>query len=339
LTAGDGSPATPICSTTRPVRADTVRRLVPLVGLVLLVALFAQLGPERILSLLLSLGGNLLVIIAMFACHECVRAVALSRCLFPGHRPHFRQLLRIRFLGELAGALTRTGPFVAEPARAWMLAGQAVHGAHAYGAAAGELIANSCTSALVTIVAIGFTLRTRALSGQLFALSQVLLWGSITYVVVAVVALAWRVHVIGAILRLARTLPLVGRRLRTDPIQVRQIEDAIMHALIDRPVSLVQVLLLEILAQSILVFEIYWTIQSMGVAVSGSTALLVEALTKAANVIQFFGVTEAGYAVVLNWLGLTAAVGFTLSLVKLLRSLTASALGLGLLARIDRSLQ
>jgi hypothetical protein len=112
-----------------------------------------------------------------------------------------------------------------------------------------------------------------------------------------------------------------------------------MHALIDRPATLVQVLLLEILAQSILVFEIYWTIQSMGVAVSASTALLVEALTKAANVVQFFGVTEAGYAVVFNWLGLTAAVGFTLSVVKLLRSLTASALGLGLLMQIDRRMR
>lgn len=315
---------------------DRLRRLMPLAGFVLLAALFVQLGPGRIIDLLVALGGNLAVVAVLFAVHECVRALALNRCLAPGHRPPFRQLLRIRLLGEAAGALTRTGPFLAEPARAWMLAGQAARGAHAFGAAISELIVSSCTSAMVTVGAILFALRTRGLDGHVFALSQGLVWVSLGYVAAAVVALGTRLHLIGAVLGLASGLPVVGRRLQTNPVEIRQMEDAIIHTLRDRPSTLIQVLLLEVVAQSILVFEIYWTIRSMGVAVTASTALLVEALTKAANLVQFVGVTEAGYAVVFNWLGMTAAVGFTLSLVKLLRSLTVSGLGIGLLTRIDR---
>jgi hypothetical protein len=317
-------------------RADAFRWIPVIGGLVLLVVLFAQLGPGRIVSLLLALGGNFLIIAGLFASHECVRALAVGRCLSPGHRPHFRKLLRIRFLGEAAGTLTRTGQFVAEPARAWMLAGQVVHGAHAYGAAISELIANSCTSAVITIVAIEFALRPREVNRQALVLSQVILWISVGYVAVAALALASRFYLIGTVLRLVNALPGIGRPLRTDPVRVKQMEDVIMHALTHRPAILVQILLLELLAQTILVVEIYWTIRSMGQPISARTALLVEALTKAANVIQFVGATEAGYALVFNWLGLSAAVGFALSLVKLLRSLSVAAIGLGLLAQTDR---
>ena len=173
-------------------------------------------------------------------------------------------------LGEAAGALTRTGPFAAEPARAWMLAGQTIHGVHAYSAVISQLIANSCTSALVTTVVCGFALWRSHLNAQLIALSEVLVWVSLGYVVVAVVALASRVYLIGGILRVVGMLPLVGRRLRTDPAQVRQMEDAVIHTLTDRRMTLVQVLLLELLAQSILVFEIYWIIRSMGLEIWGA---------------------------------------------------------------------
>src|SRR5262245_34357707 len=100
---------------------ETTRRLAVLGGgVVLLVVLFAQLGPARILSLLLALGANFLVIVAVFGCHECVRALAVGRCLAADQRPRFHRLLRIRFLGEAVGTLTRTGMLGAEPARAWM---------------------------------------------------------------------------------------------------------------------------------------------------------------------------------------------------------------------------
>jgi hypothetical protein len=321
-----------------PPSPQVFRRIAPIGGLLLLAVLFAQLGPGRILSLLLALGVNFLVIVLIFGCHECVRAAAISRCFPSSGSPPYRRLLRIRFLGEIAGTLTRTGPFVAEPARAWMLAGQATHGAHAYGAAVSELIANSCMSALVSVGAIAFAWATRDLHGQVYVLSVVVFWSSLVYVTAIVVALALRVRLIGPLLRLASRLPGVGKRLKANPRKVEQMEDAIIHILRDRPATLGQILVLEVLAQSILVFEIYWTIRSMGPVISIGTALLIEALSKAPNVIQFVGITEAGYAVVFNWLGMTAAVGFTLSIVRLLRSVTASALGLGFLHGLDRSL-
>jgi hypothetical protein len=60
-------------------------------------------------------------------------------------------------------------------------------------------------------------------------------------------------------------------------------------------------------------------------------------MTRAVTAVQFVGATEVGFAVVFTWLGMPAAVGFTLSLVKTLRSLTAAGIGIGLLPGGDRS--
>src|SRR5262245_46921533 len=139
-------------------RTDTARVLTLGGGCVLLVLLVAQLGPGRILSLLSTLGPNFLVIVAFFGGHECVRAHAVCLCFPAEHRPSWRRVLRIRFLGEAVGTLTRTGSFGAEPTRAWMLAGDAGTGRHGYEAAASELIVNSCTSSAISVAVAGAVL-------------------------------------------------------------------------------------------------------------------------------------------------------------------------------------
>jgi hypothetical protein len=313
-------------------RRDYLRLLVPVAGVALLAVLFVQLGPSRILWLLQAIGWNLPVIVAIYASHECVRAVAVSRCLPAEHRPPLRRLLWIRFMGESVRSLTHTGPFLAEPARAWMLAKQGVSGAHAYAASVSEFIANSTLSSLFTVVVLGFVLRTVTLSRPLTVLAEVLVGISLGYVVVVVIALATRTYLIGGIVARVGRLPRIGHRLRVDPAQVRKMEDSIMRVLRDNPATTVQVVLLEIVAQIILVVELYWSIRSMGVPITLDGAATVEALTKLANVIQFVGATEGGYVVVFTWLGMAGAVGFTLSLVKRVRGLAVAALGLGTLA-------
>lgn len=309
-------------------RAHWFRWLSILGGFALLGVLFVRLGPERIVSLFRSMGPNLLIVIAIFGCHECVRALALSRCVLPDHRPPFRRLLWIRFFGEAVKTLTHTGPFVSEPARAWMLARQGLHGVHAYGAAVSEFVANSTASALVTVLVLGFVLRMFELNRQALVLAHVLVWISLAYMIATVVALVGRFYLIGAIVKGVGALPLIGRRLRVDPARVREMEDAIMLVLRDRPTTAATIVLLELTAQTIIVFELYWSLRSMQVGITVGKALLVEALTKLANTIQFVGATEGSYALVFSWLGMTAAVGFTLSLVKRLRSLVVAALGL-----------
>src|SRR5262249_52664658 len=142
-------------------------------------------------------------------------------------RPRFHRLLRIRFLGEAVGTLTRTGMFSAEPTRAWMLAGQTGPGTHAYSAAVGELIANSCTWAFVSCLVTGWLLSSGTVHGPIKVVCHVLLWASLVYVVAAAWAISARVYLIGLILRGIGALPLVGPKLRTDRARVRAVEDGV----------------------------------------------------------------------------------------------------------------
>jgi len=315
--------------------SDVVRAAALLGGSVLLAALFVRLGPARILSLLTSLGWNFPVIVVLFAAHELVRTLAL-RCWLPAdRRPPLTELFRIRLLGEGAGALTRTGALAAEPARAWLLANPGGQGAIGYSAAAGELMANSATSAAVNVAVAGGVLMTSALKGPVVVLAHVLCWSSLVYLSAIIGVVVSRVPILDACAHAAARLPVVGRRLRIDPSKLRDVE-ATAAALMARRPTLARLLLLEISAQVILVCEVYWSIRSMGVALSGRSALLIEVMTRALTIVEFVGATEVGFAVVFAWLGLPAAIGFTLSLVKTLRSLTAAGFAIGLPTDAER---
>jgi hypothetical protein len=317
-------------------RRGWVRWLALGCGLALLAGLVRQIGAVEIASLLAALGGNFVIIVAIFSCHEFVRAASLGFCIGRARRPPYRRLLRVRFIGEAVAAVTRTGPLAGEPARAFVLARQADRAAQAVGNSASELLANSLMSAVVTISVVLAGLWTGRFHGPVHVLALVLFWGSLGFFAIAVTALATRTYVVGGIVAGIGRLPRVGRALTAKAAHVRQAEDAIVQSLTGDPVALAWIVVLELVSQFILVFEIYWTVRSMGLPITFASALLVEVLIKAPNIVQFVGVTEGGYALVFTWVGLPAAAGFTLSLVRLLRSLTASAVWLTVLAQLER---
>lgn len=308
-------------------------------GFTLLAALFARIGPGKIGELLFALGPNFAVIVGLFGCHEWVRCLATARCFPPDRRPSVRSLLRARFTGELAGTLTRTGPFVAEPARAWALASQeGVAGGDAYAAAIGELVVNSCMSSAVTMAAIGTAWALGDIPGSVRLLADILLWSSAGHVLLVAAAVATRTHVAETMARAARWLPIVNRRVTVDLAPLRRVEDRVHDAIAGRHSAFATVASLEFLAQIILVTEVCLAIRAMGVPISIWHGLQVEVFAKSANIIQFVGATEAGYALLFERLGLTSAVGFTLALVKLLRSLVTGAIGLMVVSQLERIL-
>jgi hypothetical protein len=315
---------------------DILRAGAFMAGCLLLATMLIRFGPARILSLLTSLGWKFAVTVCIFTAHELIRSLAIRRWLPAAHRPPATELLRIRLLGEAAGALTRTGSFAAEPARAWLLARRAGQAVPGYTAAAGELTVNSAVSAAVNVVVTGSVLLGGSLKGPVIVLAHVLLWASLAYVSMVVGIVASRVRLLDAYARVAARLPLIGYRLRIDDERLRAIREAIGSVPTQHPTTLARILLLESAAQVLLVCEIYWTIRSLGVPVSGLSALFIEVMTRGLTTIEFVGATEMGFALVFTWLGMPAAIGFTLSLVKTLRSVTAAGIGISVLACGER---
>jgi len=246
-------------------------------------------------------------------------------------------MLLIRLFGEAAGALTRTGSFAAEPARAWLLGRVGGQTAPGYSAAAGELMTNGATSAAVNIAVSGTVLLTATLKGPVVVLAHVLLWSSLVYLTVVVGIVVSRVGVLEWCARAAGRLPLIGRRLRFDPANVAAMRQSITSPFSGGPTVLAQIVLIELAAQTVLVCEVYWTLRSTGLAVSAQSALFIEVMTRALTTVEVAGATEMGFAAVFTWLGMPAAIGFSLSLIKTLRSLTAAGIGIAVLTGNDRA--
>jgi hypothetical protein len=263
-------------------------------------ALFYRLGPEKVFSLFGQVGWKFAGVVVIYGIEEMVRASALLQCFHGDSRPQFRELARISLLSEAARSITLTGPLVSEPTRAWLIRRQGVPSAQAVAATVTEYVANSLVSAVLTIGAVVYLSRRVGWAGPLRVWGTILLYGSTAYLVVGLV--------------------ILFRRARKA----------------DRLSSMARVTLLEVVAESLLLVETYWALTSMGLTTTFIGASLAEILTKVANV-TFAGATEGGYAFLFSALGLPAAAGFTLALIKRLRSVAFALTGLGIFAVIDWS--
>jgi uncharacterized protein (TIRG00374 family) len=313
------------------VRSLLIRILFSLFAAGILVLLFYRLGPEHILLLFRQMGWKFFGVVLIFGANEIMRALALVQCLTKDTRPAFRKLVYIRLIGEGVRAVTLTGPFLSEPTRAWLIRRQGVPSSEAVAATIAEYAINSFVSAFLTVACVLYLLNYVQTADELRVAAIVLMCGSLGYLVIAFVVLYRRTYLVGAIA--AGIVGFLGLQNRAAGklAGIRRMEDSLLLMLRDRPKTLARISALEFVAQFFLLIETYWALVSMGVMVSFLTASITEILSKLANV-AFAGAAEGAYALLFHALGLPAAAGFALSLVKRMRSLAYALIGLGILA-------
>jgi len=96
-------------------------------------------------------------VVALYAVHTALRGVALWQAL-PTDRISLGRVVAIRFGTEGLEMLTLTGPFVAEPAKAWLLHRRGLHGAAAAGAVAAEYLLYNLTAAWMAAIGLSVLL-------------------------------------------------------------------------------------------------------------------------------------------------------------------------------------
>jgi hypothetical protein len=153
------------------------------------------------------------------------------------------------------------------------------------------------------------------------------------FLATAAVAIFFRFYLIGTILKGIQRLPVAGRYLRLDPLQVRAAEDILLIVLRDRPLLFLQVVMIELVAQSLLVAELFVLLAANGEPFLAFHPFLLEAATKFIGIVFFFipaqvGASEGTYAVAFGEVGLTATAGFALAFVRRLRTLLVALAGL-----------
>jgi hypothetical protein len=302
-------------------------------GVALFGYLVAQLGPAAVLEMLGRIGWGAVPIALAYSAYQCVRAGALSASVTSARSLRFRDSLWIRLSGEAVQFLTFTGPFLAEPAKAWLLKGRGLTSTEGFAATLTEYLSYTITAAVLSAAALGWLLAYGIPPGAAKTVATILLCLMIAFLVSAAVAITRRIHLLGAILERLAALPLVRRRLRPNMKEVHRVEDLLLEVMHDRPVRFARILALEVTSHALHVFELYLIVRALELGAGMGTAALIEGAAKFVGLAFFFvpgqvGASEGTHSLIFDLVGLPAVAGFTVPFVRRIRSVVVAAVGL-----------
>lgn len=302
-------------------------------GCALFVYLLVRLGAAEISALLLGIGWYFGLIVATYAGHQLIRAIAYWKCVAANEHSSYWDIVRIRLSGEAIQFLTSTGPFLAEPAKIWLLRRRGLSTKHAVAATVSEYLIYIFTSAAFAIAGLSYLLMNFELSRLASVAAKVVVCAMGAFLFAAICAVIFRVYLIGALIKGASRLPLIGKYVRLEENDVRDTEDLLFVVLRDRPLRFLLILAVEFAAQALLVVELFVLLRTTGKPFSSLHPFLIEAATKFLGLAFFFipgqvGVAEGTYAFIFKTVGLPASAGFALAVARRLRSLLVAGAGL-----------
>lgn len=270
-----------------------------------------------------------------------MRAWALCLCTVGPRAVAFADAVAVRFSGEAVQFLTSTGPFVAEPTKALLLGRRGLTKTEGFAATIAEYLAYNFVAAAMLAGAMWYLLARVDLGRALGDTAAALLVFALAFLVVAAVAIAGRIYLIGSVMTWLGKLPAFGSRVRVEGQAVRRMEDLLLGILRDRPGRFALVILIELAAHAVLVLELWWILRMIDVDAGFGRALVLESASKFTGLAFFFvpgqlGAAEGVNAVLFRTLGLAAATGVGVALARRLRGLLAAAVGLGAIALLTK---
>ena len=305
-------------------------------ALIALVLIVRHIGTDTILAMLRQVGWTFALVTTLYAAHTALRGVTLWQTLPPGSI-RLGRVIRIRFGAEGVEMLTLTGPFMAEPAKAWLLHRHGLHGPEAIGAVVAEYLLYNLTAAWMTAGSLALLLVRGVLPHPFRVPADVLL---------VCIALLTAACALAAVTGKGLVAPAVDailnrvapRRAALVGAGVRRAEAPLVSLLHDHPRRLAAVLGVELTGHALLALEVLVVLDALGFHAGLVTAFIIEGAIKSIAGLFFFvpgqiGVAEGVYAMLLPLLGLPAAAGVTISLIRRARALVVGALGFLISAR------
>jgi hypothetical protein len=300
-------------------------------GLSVAAVLVWHAGPRFVWAMLVRTGWSFVPFMAIYVVHVCVRAVALWRTVLGGH-VRFADVLRIRLMGEAVEMLTFTGPFLAEPAKGWLLTRRGLPTADAFAAIVTEYLLYTVASSGLAIAALSLLLARGTLPPGARSAVVVVLALTVAFLVAFAFATITGIGLIVPILRFSRVV-IGGRRAERAAQAFSRVEDVIIRFLHDHRTRLAEVLAIETSAHLLLVVEIWIVLVAIGASRSWDQSFILEGGVKFVGIAFAFipgqfGALEGVYALLAGAIALPVAVGLTLALLRRVRDLLGAAAGL-----------
>ena len=311
-------------------------------GLAIFVYLFVELGPGEVLAMLGRIGWGAVAIAVAYTIYQCSRAAALMASIASGRKLRFLDALWIRLSGEAVQFLTFTGPFLAEPAKAWLLKGRGLSAIEGFAATLTEYLCYTFTAAALSVAVLWWLLAVAEVEGAVRGVAIVILWVMALFLVAAAIAIALRVHLLGAILERVASLPGIRRRLRPNMHDVHRVEDLLLDVMHDRPARFARILIIESASHGLHILELFFILQALELGAGIGTATIIEGATKFVGLAFFFipgqiGASEGTHTIIFDVVGLPAVAGFTVPFVRRIRGVLVAALGLVALSVLTRA--
>lgn len=317
---------------------NLVQGIFLLLGIALFVYVVNRVGLDDILASIRLIGFGIVAVLLVSAVRHLLRALAWLYCIEEGHRQiSVFHLFNVRMAGDALKLLSFTGPFLGEPAKAVLVRKQLpmVHGMSSI------IIENlTYTLGVVFVVISGLVLliANYATKSSVRIMSFVLSL-CMLLVIFGVALVIFRQKMIFSILarRIGRSTNIAW--FQNKAVSIEAMESNI-HGFYKRAGrTFFAVLLLDLCANLVNIFEVYLILYYIGVNATLFLAYVIEAMMKIVNILFFFvpgqmGVLEGSNAILFKMLGLGLAAGVSLSLVEKIRSLVWAGYGLAVWAWI-----
>ena len=307
-------------------------------GLALFAYTVQQTGTAEVVDGFRKVGAAFLLILVLSGLRLAARAWAWVLCTDQPHGLRLRDTFPALVTGDALGNLTPLGLFVSEVTKAAFVR----HRVSLMGALAGIAVENLFYIVSVAIVIAGGTvvlLGMFEVPTALYVLSLTAFGGMCAFIAVALALATGRfrplTQVVTRLERVALAPSAVVRRLG----KLQTLEDRVYTFVGRHPSLPVPVLLLEFGYHAAGVAEVYLTVALISETLGPTllTAFLLESMNRLINVAFKFvplrlGVDEAGTGLLAQVLGYGSAVGVTLALVRKVRMLVWTGVGVAFLA-------
>ncbi len=293
-----------------------------LAGAAVLAAVVASAGGTTVARMLWQIGWGFAALTVLRAGYVALRAGALWRTMPAGILP-YRALWWIRLSSEAVEMMTLTGPWLAEPAKGWLLKRRGLSTARAFAFVLLEYLLYTMVSAWMAAVALWMLLERD---------TTVAAWRIPVMVVLSIIVLATVAFAYAAVSGTGLIVPIVRRmgdvmargRGAAAAGRIEPAEREIVAFLHNRGWAFLEVIAMQAGAQLLLMLEVWIVFRALGTHATLVDSFVFEGAVKFIDVAFFFvpgqlGAHEGLYSVIAAAIGVAPAAGLTLSLARRIR--------------------